>query len=209
MNLRSAIATKQLASGETYMDLGSGTPGSSDPALNSLDPPGIPEGYLNFLDSLMNLLRVAMFTPDAGYGELAGTQRSSDTLYGLVWPMESHVTAERILWSTGLSMGAEIALRMLAAKEQAGINRSHLGLWMRADWSPIFPKSRVALTQQLVQREAAGHVSDETALAMYGDIPESQIEDEIARIREKQRAEAGLSARAKDPVAGQPIRPGT
>ena len=204
-NQRTPIAVKQFGTGENYLDLGTSGPGNDKPELNALDPPDIPEGYMKLADSLMELLRIAMFTPSAGYGELSGTQRSSETLYGLVWPLEAHINGERIQWTTGLSVGADIALRMLAAKEQAGINDTHVGLRMRGDWAPIFPKSRQALTQELVQRKQVGQVSTPTALAQYGDVPESEIEEEAKRIEEEMKAEAELTAKAK--AAAQPSTP--
>jgi hypothetical protein len=60
-------------------------------------------------------------------------------------------------------------------------------------WSPMLPRDRTELVNELVQRASVDHIDIEHAIQMYEDIPEDEIEDTIKRIQQYKEWQAELN----------------
>jgi hypothetical protein len=146
----------------------------------------------NFNAAVLAQLRRDCFVPPVADGEDEGSQRSALTLAFRMWPLTSHVRAERNYWSEGLNLVNEMILMILDAKNPMRvstdgvdtsllkINQTHLGHLKRQEWAPMIPRDREALVNELILRSGANHISLESALGSYGDIDD--IQEEIKRI---------------------------
>jgi len=140
----------------------------------------------------MDQMRRDAFVPAVADGEDEGSQRSALTLAFRMWPLTSHIRAERHYWTEGLNILAELALTVLAVKNPTRTNSKdidegiskiglqHLGHIKRQEWAPILPRDRAELVNELVMRAGAGHISLEEALTQYGDI--ENVQEELERI---------------------------
>ena len=191
-NVGQGVRTREIAPGVRAFDLGMSPPGGDKPTLDLLDTPRISQQMNSFNKSLMDQMRRDAMVPAVAYGEDEGSQRSALTLAFRMWPLTSHIRAERHYWTEGLNMLAELVLTVLAVKNPTRTNSDnvdegikkiglqHLGHIKRQEWAPILPRDRAELVNELVMRAGAGHISLEEALAQYGDI--ENIPHELERL---------------------------
>jgi len=191
-NSSQTVRHRQLEPGILVHDLGVAPPNSDPPSLDLLASPRISSEMNNFNAAVLAQLRRDCFVPPVADGEDEGSQRSALTLAFRMWPLTSHVRAERNYWSEGLNLVNEMILMILDAKNPMRvstdgvdtsllkINQTHLGHLKRQEWAPMIPRDREALVNELILRSGANHISLESALGSYGDIDD--IQEEIKRI---------------------------
>ena len=191
-NVGQGVRTREIAPGVRAFDLGMSPPGGDKPSMGLLETPKISQQMNSFNESLLNQMRRDAFVPAVADGEDEGSQRSALTLAFRMWPLTSHIRAERHYWTEGLNILAELVLTVLAVKNPTRTNSKnidegikkiglrHLGHIKRQEWAPILPRDRAELVNELVMRAGAGHISLEEALAQYGDI--ENIQKELERI---------------------------
>src|SRR3990172_4720625 len=159
-----------LSDGQEWINAGKSIGQQPEPQMDTLDAPDIPESSQKFTENLLDLLRIAGFTPSIAYGEEEGSQRSGQTLYSRMWPTLAHVRHERGWWTEGKKQLAEYVLRILAARKMGDIVQAHLGQRKRQIWSPMVPVDRAALVDELVQRMSSDMTWPEHALGLLGDV---------------------------------------
>lgn len=60
------------------------------------------------------------------------------------------------------------------------------------NWSPMLPKDRSELVNELVQRQAVGHIHPEDALEQYEDVPVADVPETFKRIQQYMEWQAEL-----------------
>jgi hypothetical protein len=140
------------------------------------------EAMATLVDSLYNQYRRDAHIPKVADGEDEGSQRSGLTLAMRMLSLLWHTHSERVFWTTGLNLLNRMALRMLAIKESAntGITIRHATLRMRQDWSPVLPRDREMLVNEVVARMGANLGSPRTLLEILGDVQD--VDQEIKDI---------------------------
>jgi hypothetical protein len=152
------------------------------------------EAMATLVDSLYNQYRRDAFIPKVADGEDEGSQRSGLTLAMRMLSLLWHTQSERVFWTTGLNLLNRMALRMLAIKESAstGISIKHATLRMRQDWSPVLPRDREMLVNEVVARMGANLGSPRTLLEILGDVQDvdQEIKDIIDFVKKIADAQA-------------------
>lgn len=160
------------------------------------------EAMALLVDSLFDQYRRDAFIPKVADGEDEGSQRSGLTLAMRMLSLLWHTQSERVFWTTGLNLLNRMLLRMLAIKEQqkTGITIEHAVLRMRQDWSPVLPRDREMLVNEVVARAGAHLGSPRTLLEILGDVQD--LDQEVKDILDfaKKLAEAQ--------AVQQPMMPG-
>lgn len=146
------------------------------------------------VESLYSQYRRDAFVPKVADGEDEGSQRSGLTLAMRMLSLLWHTQSERVFWTTGLNLLNRMALRMLAIKESesTGITIAHATLRMRQDWSPVLPRDREMLVNEVVARAGANLGSPRTLLEILGDVQDvdQEIKDIIEFAKQIAKAEA-------------------
>jgi hypothetical protein len=180
----------ELADGLKVVDLKSSpsvTGHESQPDIFSLKQASASEAMGKLWDRLYAQFRRDAHIPAVADGEDEGSQRSAMTLAFRMWPLFSHVTMERVQWTTGMNWFNTMALKMMAKPEIAAhmqkmgaptITASHSAMRMRQDWAPMFPRDREGIINEIVARASAKAGSIETLLELAGDIEDIPAEKE-------------------------------
>ena len=178
----------ELAEGLKILDLKSApsvTGNAKDPNVFPLKQNSASDAMGKLYDKLYQQFRRDANIPAVADGEDEGSQRSAMTLAFRMWPLASHVTMERILWTTGLNWGNTMALQMMAKPEIGkkmvdkglpAISEQHLGMRMRQDFAPMFPRDREAIINEIAMRVAAHAGSIDTMLELTGDVEDIPAE---------------------------------
>jgi len=196
-----------LSDGQEWINAGKSIGQQPEPQMDTLDAPDIPESSQKFTENLLDLLRIAGFTPSIAYGEEEGSQRSGQTLYSRMWPTLAHVRHERGWWTEGKNQLAEYVLRILAARKMGDIVQAHLGQRKRQIWSPMVPVDRAALVDELVQRMSSDMTWPEHALGLLGDVVDIPAAVEAIKAWKKFEAEMEAAAQPAFPNAGVQPKP--
>jgi hypothetical protein len=171
------------------------------------------EAMATLVDALFNQYRRDAFVPKVADGEDEGSQRSGLTLAMRMLSLLWHTQSERVFWTSGLNLINRMALRMLSIKESAstGISIEHAALRMRQDWSPVLPRDREMLVNEVVSRMGANLGSPRTLLEILGDVQDVDQEildiiDFVEKIAEAQavQTEQTPSVGRKKVSAGTP-----
>lgn len=193
---------KELAGGTVYFDLGRAiSQGDPQPDMSAIDSPQLPAATDKFQAMLLEMGRTQMLTPSIVYGEEEGSQRSGQTLYQRMWPLLAHTRQERAHWTTGLNLMCEMALRILAIKNRAGVGPQHIGLRKRQRFAPMVPVDREKVVDEVIRRLQEHAISPEHALETFGDV--SDIDDEMQKIEAYMRLLAELQLLSKPAPAEQ------
>lgn len=182
-NIQGNISARRLTDGRVVQDVGqtNGLAGNSDPEILSVDLKSASETMLSFDQDLYKLYRREVDHPAVADGEDEGSQRSALTLNVRMWPLQSHVEQERLFWSSGLITLAKILLKMAAVKKVYGVTEEMLNVSLMVEWSPMLPKDREQLVNELAIRGKNKIGSLEHLMALSGDIHDP--EEEINKIR--------------------------
>lgn len=184
--------------GRKWWDLGRVMGRSSpEPRLDTVKRSTLPTGTMDFIELIFQLLHLQLMTSDAVYGRLEGTQRSGNTVQGMNWLMHSHVNLERMFWTMGLVLRAEMILKIAESRGLLGITAQHLGLRKRVQWAPQVPTDRAQLVNELTTRVGDGTASPELAMEKYSDVPD--VNSEVVRIKTWKEFLAENSARPNQP----------
>jgi len=188
-NVQGSADIITLAPGVNAIDLGSTmsmTGNESAPDLWDLRKARASESMATLVDWLYNQYRRDAFVPKVADGEDEGSQRSGLTLAMRMLSLLWHIQNERVFWTTGLNLFNRMLLHMCFIKDQlretTGIGQSHTALRIRQDWSPVLPRDREMLVNEVVARMGAKLGSPQTLLDILGDIQDP--DEEIKRIIE-------------------------
>ena len=203
VNIQTGHPVKRyLDDGRKWWDLGRIMGRSSpEPKLASVPRSALPVGTINFIEFLFQLLHLQLMTSDAVYGKLEGTQRSGNTVYGMNWLMHSHVNLERMFWTMGLTLRAEMILRIARDKGLFDITDDHLKRRKRVQWLPQVPMDRSSLVLEATSRIADGSLSPQTAMEKFGDI--QNIDQETSSVKDWKKFLAEMAALAKPSLPAQ------
>ena len=204
-NVQGSPDVIELAPGVNAINLGNSMSlagNDSVPDLWDLRKERASEAMATLVDSLYDQYRRDAFIPKVADGEDEGSQRSGLTLAMRMLSLLWHTQSERVFWTTGLNLLNRMALRMLAEKESAktGITIEHAILRIRQDWSPVLPRDREMLVNEVVARMGANLGSPRTLLEILGDVPDpdQEIKDIIDFVKKIAEAQA----------VQQPMQPG-
>jgi hypothetical protein len=139
------------------------------------------EAMALLVESLFDQYRRDAFIPKVADGEDEGSQRSGLTLAMRMLSLLWHTQSERVFWTTGLNLINRMALRMLAIKEpgRTGITIEHASLRMKQDWSPVLPRDREMLVNEVVARMGAKLGAPQTMFEILGDVQDPEEEEKM------------------------------
>jgi len=189
------IRFKDLGGGIKVLVTGREMAGTQAKRIEHVAPPDLPRGTMEYLEWLEKTTHHSMFTPAVAYGEDEGSQRSALTLAFRMWPLTSHIRTERSLWTEGLRVLEDMALKILL-KKQTGeygdltegtpwkLDESHIGHKIIQEWAPMIPRDREAEVNELILRHQDEQLTARTAMEKLGDIQD--IDQELAGIKEEQ-----------------------
>jgi hypothetical protein len=211
----------ELADGLAVINLGMGAPnlsgGESKPSLESMRIGALSAPMVDLVEKTEKLLNRELFTPDVAYGEFGGgSQRSSSSLYTMMWHLTAHVKLERVWWTAGLRVLAKMVLAMLAKQGEMGITESDLKLQINTQWAGHLPRDRSELIDELAVRSANQLGSKRHLLELSGDVenaPEmvEEIIDELeklAKIEASKMPDPASDARKTGPSSRIPKKDG-
>lgn len=170
--------------GKRILDLGSNNSAvgmnSGDPDLFSFSDAKASAPMSQIVDDLYGHFRRAAYIPAVADGEDEGSQRSGMTLAFRMWPMTSHVSTERIFWTSGLNHFTRVLLRFMASKKIANVTEEMSKSAVRQEWLPMLPRDREAMVNEAVQRITSGLGSPQAMLRLLGDT--ENVDDEMKLI---------------------------
>jgi len=209
-NVQGSPDVKTLAPNVNAINLGNALAlagNESVPDLWDLRKERASEAMATLVDSLYDQYRRDAFIPKVADGEDEGSQRSGLTLAMRMLSLLWHTQTERVFWTSGLNLLNRMALRILAIKEpDTGITIEHASLRMKQDWSPVLPRDREMLVNEVVARMSAKIISPETAFDIFGDVQDADEEkkailDFIKKLAEAENVQkpvaVGTSGRTK------------
>jgi hypothetical protein len=175
--------------GKRVLDLGSNNSAvgmnSGDPDLFAFSDAKASAPMSQIVDDLYKHYRRAAYIPAVADGEDEGSQRSGMTLAFRMWPMTSHVSTERIFWTSGLDHFTKILVRFCASKGIVEISENITKASVRQEWLPMLPRDREAMVNEAVLRITNGLGSPQAMLRLLGDT--ENIEDEMKLIEKWKR----------------------
>lgn len=170
-NVQGAPTIQNLAPGVFAINIGN-NPGitgqDADPDLFELRKQMASSPMKDLVDLLYSMYRRLVNVPAVVDGEDEGSQRSGLTLAMRMISLTSHTEAERIFWTTGLTLVNRMILRMLAVKQEVGITIEKAALRMKMEWAPILPRDREMIVTEAVSLMSAKLGSPERLLEMLG-----------------------------------------
>jgi hypothetical protein len=193
-NVRGSLSTVQIGDGRPIVNLGSTsglTGNESNPDMQAVNNKSASSPILDFNKSLYDLYRIEVNHPAVADGVDQGSQRSSVTLNARMWPLTSHVETERIFWSVGMATLAHCMLIIMANKEIYGIKKDDLNAEFVIEWSPMLPRDREAIIQEVAIRAKNKVGSRKHLMSILGDTQD--LDAELEQIR---------SEKDLDPVTG-------
>lgn len=212
-NLRNGYPqVKTIKGGQPLLDTGRAvSSGDPEPDVKRLEAPSVPTDGLNFVKLLVEMVRIAMSTPEIAYGKEEGTQRSGQTLFSRMWPLLARITGERILFSEAMIALAEICMRMLFTTGQelpgkvSKVEKKHLGLRKHCRWASMVPVDRQQLVQELIDRWREKAITPELLVERLGDA--ANAKEEVEGIMSLIKTLAEIEAKAKAAAAPKPAAP--
>lgn len=182
-NVQGTPSVKSIAEGLPAIDLGSTSNISGnepDPDMFEIRKQRASQSMESLVQDIYNQYRRDSFVPAVAEGEDEGSQRSGLTLAIRFWPLTSHVSQERIFWSTGLDLFNHNLLKMMAEIGTDGITKASTQLRIKHKWAPLLPRDREVDVQEWVQRASANLGAIDTLLELTGDI--ENVEEEKEKI---------------------------
>jgi hypothetical protein len=183
-NVRGSLSTVQIGDGRPIVNLGSTsglTGNESNPDMQAVNNKSASSPILDFNKSLYDLYRIEVNHPAVADGVDQGSQRSSVTLNARMWPLTSHVEAERVFWSVGMATLAHCMLIIMANKELNGITEKDLDSEFVIEWSPMLPRDREAIVQEVAIRAKNKVGSRKHLMSILGDTQD--LDAELEQIR--------------------------
>ncbi len=211
------LKIKHLESGIKVMASGKEMAGTQAKRVEHVAPPDLPQGTMDYLKFLRDSIWHGSSTPAVAYGEDEGSQRSALTLAFRMWPLTSHIRGERSLWTEGMRVLGNMALKILAKKQdgegayqnvaegtQYKVTDDYLGHILKMDWAPMMPRDRESEVNQLILRHQDEQLSTRMSLEKQGDIDD--VDAELREIAEEREEKAKLEAKyaVKSTGAGAP-----
>lgn len=184
-NVRGMPQVIEIADGLPVINLGMSSPSISNttnsPLLEPLNRGQISQPMVDLVQKVNVMLNRELFTPDVAYGEFGGgSQRSSSSLYTMMWHLTSHAKLERVQWTAGLRTLAKMALHMLLAIGGHDVTPADLDFTITIQWSEHLPRDRAELIDELAVRSANSIGSLRHLLTLVGDIDnEDEMLEEI------------------------------
>jgi len=207
-NVQGAPDVVQIAPGLNAVNLGNalGFSGNqADPDLWDLNKDRASETMLKLVEMLYEQFRRDAYVPKVADGEDEGSQRSGLTLAMRMLSLLWHTQSERVFWTAGINMLNRMLLRMCVdAVPESGMTIKHATLRQKLDWSPVLPRDREMLVNEVVARMGANVSAPETLFGILGDIQDT--DDEIKGIIDfqTQLAEALAKAQPMNAFGGPP-----
>jgi hypothetical protein len=177
-------------------NLGMGAPGQDQPDVFSVSAGEIPPGTIEFNQDLLNLARLSAYVPAVAHGEDEGSQRSALTLAFRMWPLASVVRASRAFWSDGLASLNRKILLVAAQKGGYNIEPRQANYEVIPLWSPMLPRDREGLVNEVAVRAGGGLISKQRAVELLEEMEDSWVQEEIMRIWADLKQEAKIQAEA-------------
>jgi hypothetical protein len=205
------LKIKNMADGIKVLATGREMAGTQAKSIQHVAAPGLPVGTMEYLEFVRDAIWHGSSTPAVAYGEDEGSQRSALTLAFRMWPLTSHVRAERSLWTEALRVMSSMALQILL-KKQTGeygdltegtpwkVAKDHLGHIIKMNWAPMIPRDRESEVNQLILRHQDEQLSTHTALEFMDDIED--LDQELERINEEREGKLKLEAQYAPKPAG-------
>jgi hypothetical protein len=211
------LKIKHLESGIKVMASGKEMAGTQAKKVEHVAPPDLPQGTMDYLKFLRDSIWHGSSTPAVAYGEDEGSQRSALTLAFRMWPLTSHIRGERSLWTEGMRVLGNMALKILSMKQDGEgayrnvaegtpykVTDKHLGHILKMDWAPMIPRDRESEVNQLILRHQDEQLSTRMSLEKQGDIDDvdAELKEIVEEREERAKLEAKYAVQAKG--AGAP-----
>lgn len=178
-NVRGTPQLMKLGNGINVVNLGGSqsiTGNEQQPDMFAVTRSSITQPMLDLNRELREDIRKELFVPAIAEGDTSvGSQRSAVTLVVQMWPLTSHVKAERAYWSAGLTMFNRMILKILASKGLYNITEEHTKIRIKNKWSPILPRDREAFVAELVARAGVNLGSLEHLISLIGDVEDIDL----------------------------------
>jgi hypothetical protein len=180
----------------TLNNLGTGAPGQDKPDVFAVSAGEAPESSIRHAESVKADSRSAAYTPPVAYGEDEGSQRSALTLAFRMWPLTQSVRTNRGFWADSFYQLHRKVIIVATTPEvdRYGYNleERHANYRVVPVWSPMIPRDREGLVNEVVVRKANGLISVHRGVELLEERETDFIEKEVVRIKEDQQREADL-----------------
>ncbi len=207
------LSIKRMEGGLKILATGREMTGTQPKKVEHVAPPDLPSGTMDYIKFLRDSIWHGSSTPAVAYGEDEGSQRSALTLAFRMWPLTSHIRTERSLWTEGLRVLSNMALKILARKQDGDgayevadadspfiVKEKHLGHTLKMDWAPMIPRDRESEVNQIILRHQDEQLSTRMSLEKHGDIDD--IDRELEEIMDEREEKAKLEAKYAVQVKG-------
>lgn len=185
-NVRGSAKTVTI-DGRTFIDLGSNpniTGNEASPLMDTLKVKSTSDPMIKYGEKLITTYRREVNHPAVADGEDEGSQRSSLTLTTRMWPMVSEVEMERVFWTVGLTVFANILLEIMAEKNIFKITKDMISdLSLVVQWQPMLPRDRDAIVQEIAVRAKNKVGSRKHLMEKLGDVIDP--DEELEQIRDE------------------------
>jgi hypothetical protein len=186
-------------------ELGTSGAGQDKPDVFAVKAGEAPEASVKHAGSIKGDARSAAYTPPVAYGEDEGSQRSALTLAFRMWPLTQSVRTTRGYWTDSFyRLHRKIIIVASVPGDKYGYNLTprHAEYRFVPAWSPMIPRDREGLVNEIVARKSGGLISVHRAIELLEERETEFIEEEVKRIEADQKREADLLAQQS--MMGQP-----
>lgn len=171
--------TIDLGGQRDAIDLGVTAPGMAEPTVDLISVPTLADPLVNYPTMLQDVLSRRSNIPGVAEGVDEGSQRSALTLAFRMWPLTARVRAQRTNWGAGTVRMAKFILKIGIMKELAGLTPAHAkNVNFYADFSPMIPRDREQIVNEIILALQQGILSPVTALAKLNMVNDPQAEYE-------------------------------
>lgn len=207
-NITGTVNSIKLAGRRPAVNLGVTPSGTTmEPDAFVIDPPNLADSLSKYPQMLYDELVRDSFMSGVAYGEDEGSQRSALTLAFRMWPITSKVRAIRNNWTDGLTVIANMILKIAFLKGVGKITEEHLDLQWRPNWNPMVPRDREAELNEILSSVDRKILSPETALGLLRIVYDAS--EEYEKVKEHMSWEQELMTRGQTGNNGgstQPVR---
>lgn len=206
VNLPSSIGVKKVGSVKVVNLGAEQVQHKHPPTITAEEPPNVPAQVVGFVNEIWKqILRQSGLT-EMLYGEDQGTQRSAFGMAVKMWPSSATARSQRTYWTEGLNIIAKMILKMLIIMRDTPV-LGDLGIdipddvfkriSIAQDWNPQIPRDAEQRLSDLVLRHQAGLLSARTAVQMFGDIRDPEVE--FQRIMQEKQQMSLLAPQSGSP----------